>query len=118
MADDDPTADFLAREQAILGADAALFGNPLGTGAGLSSPGGNSLLDDIDQLVPAVASHQTKIPDATSTDLLDGGSTGLLFSNSSDNNQNSVPQAAFFSNPAPAELQEEIIPTPKSQALL
>jgi hypothetical protein len=69
-------------------------------------------------LVPAVASHQTKIPDATSTDLLDGGSTGLLFSNSSDNNQNSVPQAAFFSNPAPAELQEEIIPTPKSQALL
>ncbi len=27
--DDDFTADFLAREQAILGADAALFGNPL-----------------------------------------------------------------------------------------
>ncbi|KAI8894573.1 clathrin light chain [Globomyces pollinis-pini] len=29
MADDDPMADFLAREQAILGDDAALFGNPL-----------------------------------------------------------------------------------------
>jgi hypothetical protein len=26
---EDPTADFLAREQAILGADAALFGNPM-----------------------------------------------------------------------------------------
>ena len=25
---DDPTADFLAREQAVLGEDAALFGNP------------------------------------------------------------------------------------------
>ncbi|KAJ3274729.1 hypothetical protein HDV01_002251 [Terramyces sp. JEL0728] len=30
-ADSDPTADFLAREQAILGADAALFGNPMET---------------------------------------------------------------------------------------
>lgn len=45
MDEEDPTADFLAREQAILGAEAALFGNPLtspgsaATGTGTATGG-------------------------------------------------------------------------------
>ncbi|TPX57574.1 hypothetical protein PhCBS80983_g03738 [Powellomyces hirtus] len=37
-ATDDPTADFLAREQAILGADAALFGNDFNAGTPVAAP--------------------------------------------------------------------------------
>lgn len=45
--EDDPTADFLAREQAILGADAALFGNPLDS----TVPAHPSPMDDFNDFV-------------------------------------------------------------------
>lgn len=38
LTSDDPTADFLAREQAILGADAALFGNDLAAAGSDNAP--------------------------------------------------------------------------------
>jgi hypothetical protein len=47
---DDPTADFLAREQAILGAEAALFGNPITQ----SSPIKNTAEPSVDQVVDTV----------------------------------------------------------------
>jgi hypothetical protein len=48
MEEQDPMAEFLAREQAILGADAALFGNPI-------TANNNEIplnFAEIDQLVP------------------------------------------------------------------
>jgi hypothetical protein len=46
---DDPTADFLAREQAILGADAALFGNPLSESV-QSQPGPSTGIEQVSDL--------------------------------------------------------------------
>ncbi|RKO90348.1 clathrin light chain-domain-containing protein [Blyttiomyces helicus] len=42
---DDPTADFLAREQAVLGAEAALFGNEAALSAASSAPVGGGDAD-------------------------------------------------------------------------
>jgi hypothetical protein len=133
--DDDPTADFLAREQAILGADAALFGNPLESGIsagnGALSPGSLHSFDpsfninDIDQLVPEaktispLAINRTGESQAqTSAALLDDGSTGLLFANSSSNQVTGGNTILNTFQPSDLPLDENNFTPPTSQAIL
>jgi hypothetical protein len=71
----DPTADFLAREQAILGADAALFGNPIADSVKAEIPPPTSVPAETFQtdLFAAAPSTQTSdffaAPPATQNDL-------------------------------------------------
>lgn len=53
---DDPTADFLAREQAILGGDADFLAG-LSTGSGVTSPSNN----DFESNFPSFADHEAGI---------------------------------------------------------
>ncbi|KAJ3416087.1 hypothetical protein HDV05_003056 [Chytridiales sp. JEL 0842] len=69
MDDFDPTADFLAREQAALGADAALFGNPIattGTTPQTSAFGDFSASEPVDNGVPTSVMGFEQVMTATS----------------------------------------------------
>lgn len=69
--EDDPMQEFLAREQAILGADAALFGNPMETSENHQvSPSFNA---EIDQLVPSEKLVADNIVDTDLNALHDAG---------------------------------------------
>ncbi|KAJ3305181.1 hypothetical protein HDV03_001943 [Kappamyces sp. JEL0829] len=124
----DPTADFLAREQAILGADAALFGNPMATGspgAAAAAISPTTLLNDIDQLVPGgVALDTGAVPVATlqgdAFATSNGASTGLFSATQAPLVQESIfDQSAVFPDVANGTFEEPApqIP-PTSQAML
>ncbi|KAJ3319799.1 hypothetical protein HDV06_005920 [Boothiomyces sp. JEL0866] len=114
--DSDPTADFLAREQAILGADAALFGNPLETSPAAATKQWETPTDDL--LFGDAPAQQTAfepvqpVAEIAQTPV----DFGLLqqpvdFSTPTDFQQDAVQQSVFQSIPEPVQ---EV----QSQALL
>jgi hypothetical protein len=70
----DPTADFLAREQAILGAEAALFGNPIADSVKSETPAAVAPVETFQtDLFAAAPVTQTEdlfgVPPSTQNDL-------------------------------------------------
>ncbi|KAJ3252214.1 hypothetical protein HK103_001781 [Boothiomyces macroporosus] len=105
-ADSDPTADFLAREQAILGADAALFGNPLETSPAnkqWETPTDDLLFGDTPAQQPVFEPAPSLVQTAQAP--VDFGTVQqpVDFTAQNDFQQDAVQQSVFQSIPEPVQ---------------